>query len=199
MRILTFFLVLLFLFPVAAAKADVYVWKDPESGMTMSYPDTWQKVSNQDPDTVITVLAPTASDEAMCKVRVSPDARYVIFPPRYSSAVQKVAYSSDFWKEYLYGQYTDVMIHQVKDQAGLGRGFASYMLSTYTTQGEDAALKTSIGFATLYYDNAYVLECSALAGAFENWLGMFQSIAKSVDFEKAHHELVIGNFEDFLN
>ncbi len=199
MRYLKFIVLTVTLIAASApAKADYFVWEDPDSGLTMSFPDTWARINNQEPDTVLTVKAPSLSDEAICRIRTRPDARYLIFPPRYSAAVQKDAYSTDFWKNYLNGQYDDVQIHKVQDQSGLGRGFASFSLSSFITPGEVSSLKTGIAFATLYYDTAYILECSALAGAFENWLGLFQSIAGSMDFRKAHHELATGHFEDFI-
>ncbi len=196
MRFLTFLLA--FICFAVPARADIFVWEDPESGLTLTFPDTWKTHSPVAPDTILTVLAPSSTDEAMCRVRVRDENRFLIFPPRYSAAVQKVAYSTDFWKEYLHANYEDVIIHKVRDQAGLGRGFASFMLSTYTTLGEDAARRSSIGFASPYFNKAYILECSSLAGAFENWLTMFQSIAGSVDFKKAHHETATGNYRDFL-
>ncbi len=198
MRIFGLIFSFILLLPLSA-KADVFVWEDPESGLTLSFPDTWSVLNNQAPDDILTVKAPSATDEAVCRVRIRPDARYVIFPPRYSSAVQKVAYSTEFWQDYLRSQYTDIMLHRVRDQAGLSHGYASYMFASFTTLGEVADLKSAIGYATLYNDHAYILECSSLAGVFENWIGMFQSIGKSIDFKKAHHELATGNYDDFIN
>lgn len=196
---LSFFAAALFVLFAVPARADVFKWEHPESGLTLTYPDTWAVLTQVEPDTIFRVQAPSTTDEAECRVRVRPENRFLIYPPRYDPAVQKVAYSADFWKDYLFGRYEDIMIHNVSDQAGFGRGYASYMLATYTTLGDDPALRSALGFASAYNDKAYILECSSLAGAFENWAGMFQSIAKSVDFRKAYHESASGNYRNFLN
>jgi hypothetical protein len=199
----TGFAVLLVLFSAgichAPAKADIFVWQDPESGLSLTFPDTWAVQNNQSPDTIFTIRAPSETDEARCVIKIRPENRFLIYPPRYDPAVQKIAYSTDFWKSYLYGQYEEVMIHKVRDQAGFGRGYASTMLSSYMTLGIDPAMKSSLGLATNYNDKAYILECTALSGAFANWRAMFQSIAGSVDFKKAHHEAVTGHYRNFLN
>jgi hypothetical protein len=197
MRVLSFITVFLLLFAVPA-RADIFVWEDPESGLSLSFPDTWSVLNNMEPDDVITIKAPSASDEAVCRIKVRDDGRFLIYPPRYDSAAQRTAYSVDFWKSYLRGRYDNVIIHRVRDKAGLGRGHASYMLASFVTPGEYASLKSAIGFAALYNDKAYVVECSSFAGAFNNWLQLFQSIVGSVNFKKAHHEMVTGHYRNFM-
>jgi len=53
-------------------------------------------------------------------------------------------------------------------------------------------------FASLYYDTLYIIECSSLNHAFENWQKNFQSIIKSVDFKKIMHEHKHGHYDNFL-
>lgn len=187
-----------FLVPLSA-RADYFVWQDPDSGLTASFPDTWNVVHNQKPGDVLTIIAPSANDQPICKIRVTEDRRYVIFPPEYGRDVQKVAVSYPFWQKYL-GEYDGYNLYRVYDGAGFGRWHASYALASYTTHsGTVIQQRRGIMFASLYNDKLYILECSSLSHAYERWAGQFQDIVKSVDFKKAYHEKVTGEYADFLN
>jgi len=143
-------------------------------------------------------MAPGGRGHPACRMRVRDDMRYAIYPPKLDWAVQRVAYSHDFWEVYL-DEYNDHEIYQVYDGAGLGRGFASYALAAYESpvQGPDMK-RRALMFASLYNGTAYILECSAHADAFERWKGLFLSIAHSVDFKKAHHEFATGHYFNFM-
>lgn len=183
----------------APAQADIYRWSDPDSGLSLSFPDTWAPVSSRDSATVLTVMAPSSDAFPKCEVKVQDDRRYVIFPVRYGSAVQKDTLSSPFWEAYL-GEYDQFTLHEVVDGAGLGRGHASYALAGYVNyDGTVLERRRAIMFASLYYDTLYVVECSALDHAYADWHFPFLSVIKSVDFVKTYNETPSGNYRDFLN
>lgn len=180
------------------ARADYVVWQDADTGVSLSWPDTWQMVNNADPDDVVTIMAPSGRGHATCRMRARKDARYTIYPPYFSADVQRVAYSFPYWNDYL-AEYSDFEIYNIRDGAGLGRGFAGYALAGYTSavQGPEMRRRALV-FASLYNGTAYILECSSHEDAFARWKGLFLSIAGSVDFKKAHHELRSGNYRDFM-
>lgn len=191
------FAIALLLIPTAA-QADYFLWQDPKSGLTMTYPDTWEKQNNQNPDTVLTIEGPANLDKPQCKVSVSDDSRYVIFPPKYGQAVQKDAVSTDFWKSYM-GLYDDYMLNNIFDNAGLGRWVASYAQGSWTLrEGTVNQTRRGLLFASLYYDKLYIVECSSLNHAYETWENDFRSIIKSIDFKKIYHERKTGDYDDFL-
>lgn len=185
----------------APARADYVVWEEPQSGMTMSYPDTWRMGSHRQPDEVFSIIAPSPSasnDDAVCRVRVREDKRFLIYPPHLAGDIQPVAYSEDFWRTYL-NEYDNVDLYGFTDGAGLGRGFGSFAVA-----GFDGALfspygkRRGIAAASLYFGKVYVVDCSARAEVFEQWQPLFLSIIGSVDFKKAHHELTTGDYRNFL-
>lgn len=180
------------------AKADYVVWSDIDTGLSLSWPDTWKMVSNADRDDVVTLMAPAGRGHAACRVRVRDDMRYSIYPARYSGEVQKIAYSSNFFDRYL-AEYTDHKLYNVKDVSGLGRGFAGYAIVGYdgAVQGPYMKRKALI-FASLYNNKAYIIECSSHEDAFDRWKILFLSIAGSIDFKKAHHDLKVGHYRDFM-
>jgi hypothetical protein len=185
------------LFPVPA-KADIFLWQHEKTGLTITFPDTWKTVNNANPDTVLTIVAPSEKDAPVCRVDVRDGKRYTIFPAKYGDAVQKVAVSSKFWQDY-YAQYDNQKIDHVYDGAGLGRWFASYALASYNRNfGTVLQTRRSIAFASLYNDKLYILECSTLNHAYERWAVDFKGIIKSVDFKKAYHELPTGEYQNFL-
>lgn len=180
-----------------AAKADYFVWRDAGSGMSLTFPDTWQVVSNADPDDVLTVMAPAGRANAQCRVRARADARYAIYPPRFDWAIQKVDFSYDFWMRYL-GEYDDAQILTSQNGAGLGRGYAGYAAASYKSPVPGPYMnRRGLLFASLYHNNVYILECSSHEDAFEDWKGAFLSVAKSVDFRKINNSLMTGNYNDF--
>jgi len=199
MRLLTIALTgFLFFAGIQAAKADYFVWRDAHTGLSLSFPDTWQVVTNQNSDGVTTVMAPAGRGNAQCKVRARDDRRYMVYPVGYSSDIQKVAVSADFWDRYI-REYEDAYVIESHDTAGLGRGYAGYALAAYHSEVPGPYMdRRALMFASLYNGDLFILECSAHRDAFHEWKGLFLSIADSIDFQKAHHEIKTGNYRDFM-
>lgn len=183
----------------SVAKADYFVWEDTNSGMTLSYPDTWQVENGQDPDDLVTLAAPSGRANAYCRIRSHEDKRYAIFPPRFNKDVQKVEYSLSFWDQYL-REYQQPELYNLQNEVGMGRGWASFAEAGYTTSVPYPEMdRRAVLFASLYNNRVYILDCSCHEDAFEKWKGPFLSIAKSIDFKKANHELLTGHYRNFMN
>lgn len=182
-----------------AAHADHNIYRDPKTGLSLSYPDDWHVVNNADPDDIMTVMAPSGRANATCRVRERDDARYAIYPSQYGRAIQHVAVSLDFWNAYL-KEYDGSAIDTLQDEAGLGRGWASYIEASYWSAVEGPYMpRKALALASLYDNHLYIVECSAHRDAFTWWEASFMDIAKSIDFEKGPHETIEGNFRDFLS
>jgi hypothetical protein len=192
-------LISLLIFP-SVAKADYFVWQDAKTGLSLSYPDTWKKQSTNGVHEIFQIEAPSDGDNPVCKVSASKDKRFVIFPPDYGDAVQRTAVSVPFWKSYMALDYDDYVIDKVYDGGGFGRWHASYATLAYNVrEGTQMQSRRGIAFASLYYDNMYIVECSALAQGYEKWEKDFRSIIKSIDFKKIYNERAIGEYADFLS
>ena len=184
---------------VGQAKADYFVWRDAVSNLTVTFPDTWKILNNQQSDTVLTAMAPSGRGHAQCVVRTRVDERYMIYPSRFSEAIQKVDFSLPFWEKYL-GQYENAELYSVQNAAGLGRGFAGYAIAGYDSAVPGPYMKRKgLMFASLYNGDVYILECSSHKDAFADWKTLFLSIADSVDFKKAHHQFTTGHYRRFLD
>jgi len=187
----------LLVFP-AKAKADYFVWQDPETGLTMSFPDTWAVVSNHEDNDLVTIMPPSGREHASCRVRANEDKRYLIYPPRFSSAIQRVDFSLGFWSDYLQ-EYTNPEIYNIQNGAGFGRGFASYATAGYESMVQGPYMRRkALMFVSLYDDDAYVIECSAHEESFASWKSIFLSIAGSVNFQQVDHIPAAGYYRNFL-
>ncbi len=180
------------------AYADYFLWEDPKSGLTVTFPDTWERQTVLNPDGILRIAAPSDGDDAVCTIKTYDDHRYTIFPSDYGRDVQKVAVSVPFWKSYM-GHYDTYDIARVYDGGGLGRWIASYATASYATHdGTVMTNRRAIMFASLYYDTLYTVECSSYASSFEKWQRNFISVIKSIDFEKMYHGKSYGHYRNFL-
>lgn len=196
-RISLLLLSALVLFP-SMAKADYFLWQEPKSGLTVTFPDTWEKQNNKNTLDVLTIEAPSKNNNPVCTIKVDNDKRFTIFPPEYGQSVQKVAVSVPFWESYM-GLYDEYDIARVYDGGALGRWVASYATASYTLRNGTAyQQRRGIMFASLYYDKLYIVECSALAHGYERWEKDFRSVIKSIDFKQIYHHYKNGHYDNFL-
>ncbi len=181
------------------AQAESFFFEDREERFTITFPDTWKRISNQKADDRITIAAPGTNDYATCRVRVRQDRRYVIYPGKFDSDVQKVAYSRDFWNAYL-GEFNDVVVDTFKDHSGLGSGYASMAEATYETAEGSLVRKRGVMFATLYHDRVYIADCSAEESVYHEWRPAFLSVVKSLDITAGNrHPKAVGHYRPFNN
>jgi len=180
------------------AQAEQFFYEDKVERFTMTFPDTWARINNQKADDQITIAGPGAGHYATCRVRVRKDRRFVIFPGKFDSDVQKVAYSREFWNDYL-GDYDNVVVDTFKDGAGLGLGYASMAEASYETAEGPLVRKRGLMFAALYHDNLYVADCSSEETVFQKWRPAFLSIVKSVDFGSVRHDKRHGHYRSFTS
>ncbi len=170
---------------VSPARADVFVWRDAESKLSLSFPDEWRRIHNQQPGDVFTVAAPGNNEFATCRMRVWDDGRFTIYPRKYAANIQRVNYSREFWERYV-GEFAGAEINGVWDNAGLGDGFASFADVSFISPIDPKMQKRGLIFATVYNDKAYVAECSSEAAAYGDWYKPFLSFVKSVDFRNEY-------------
>ncbi len=181
---------------VSTAQAEQFFYEDRQERFTMTFPDTWKRVANQKADDQITIAGPGLGDYATCKVRVRDDRRFVIFPGKFDSDVQKIAYSRNFWNDYL-GDYNEIVVDTFKDGSGLGLGYATMAEASYETAEGPLVRKRGMMFASLYHDQLYVVDCSSHESVYQKWRPAFLSIVKSVDFGSVRHAKPHGHYRGF--
>lgn len=181
-----------------SAAAEVFKWQDPQTKLSITFPDDWRRIGNQQPDDIVTIAAPGANDHAECRIRVREDRRFVIYPRDFADSIQRVNYSFDFWEKYI-GAFDGAVINEVRDNGGLGNAFASWADVSFIAPGATKVQKRGIMFAGVYNDHAYIYECSAENEAFMKWYHPFLSVLKSVDMRPEYTANVNGHYRDFQN
>lgn len=189
--------VLFFTGCACSAKAEIFRWQDPESGLTLNFPDRWGRIHNQQPDDLITIAAPRHEDQASCRMRAREDRRFLVYTPEYATSIQKRYFGHDFWARYL-GEYDDPRLIKIQDESGLGRGFASYAEVSYMPTTGIKERKRAMVFATNYGGMTYIFECSALQSVYGRWYPGFTNILRSINFKKHSDEMITGDYRNFL-
>lgn len=185
------------------AKADYNVWTDAKTGATVTFPDTWKQNNNQLPIDLITLSVPSGDDKATCRLSAEEDKRFLIYPNQNRKDIRDLYFSGEFWNKYT-AAYDNVNIIRQQDNAGLGQGFASMTLVSYTVplseQAEGVANERGgVMAVTHYYDKVYVAECSAYLANYGAYHTAFMDFFKSISFKKSYHELAVGDYRNFLS
>lgn len=183
---------------VTSAQAEVFYWEDAVTHMSLTYPDRWHVRHNQRQDDIYTVAAPGVNNHAQCRLRVRSDHRFAVYPEYLADEVARINYNREFWDDYL-GEYENVNVHTVYEDAGLGRGFGSYAEASYTTAQGPKMDKRALMLVALYNNKAYIVECSAQAQNYPKWHSSFLSLIKSVDFRKEIHQAKNGFYRNFYD
>ena len=182
--------------PAQGLRADVFYVDSIKGRFSAAFPDDWRVVNNQKPDDVLTVMAPGYPDYASCRVRVSEDKRFAIYPRHFADEIRNSEFAHQFWVDYVM-QYKDAVIVGMNEQAGLGRGFASHAEATYTSVVGDDVHKHALVFVSHYANKVYVVECAAQEDYFVKWKPAFLSFVKSINFDVHGAQLPRGNYRDF--
>jgi hypothetical protein len=181
---------------IPSAPAAEFQWQAPHTHLTWTYPDTWRQDSGQQPDDVVTILAPGENDYASCRMRMREDRRSLIYPRSFASEIQHRDASRAFWDDYI-GEFDGAVINEFHDNGGLGKGFASWVDVTFNAPAGSHVQKRGMMFATVYNDKNYIFECSSEQSVYSKWYHSFLSILKSVDFRSEYSANVNGNYRPF--
>jgi len=166
----------------APAKAEVFVWQDPEFNINFVYPDLWREQFNAHPDVKLHVMAPQGRDYAACKITAKQDKRFMMYPVRYTQRVNSIVFSADNLRQH-YIEKEHLSLIRREDSVALGKADAVYAEVRFVGKyGPRAIPMQSLAFATLYGDMYLVFECEAAAQNWPYWHPIFMNMAKSIDF-----------------
>lgn len=184
----------------AGSFADVTVWKDPDYGVLVSFPDGWMKQSLQKDEYILHLVAPAAQDKAHCIITAEKDPRFLIFPPQYMEEIVTRELGEQFWRDYL-ANYPRVQLKTLAQDGGLGKGFATFVDYTYETEfgPKDIRPMRGVAYATIYHDLKVSATCAADFRFYGNWYPIFAGIIQSIDFDSSFHGRSWGDYRNFFN
>lgn len=185
-------------FAVPSAQASVFKWQAEDRSVSVTFPDTWARISNQKPEDILTISAPGTNDYAGCKISAIDDARYMIYPASLGSAVQHVYASKSMWKDYYEKRYARPAIHAVYDDASLDEGNASIAYMSYDTAVGMKMRKRGVALASYYGDKLFIVECSAQEASYDKWHAKFMDFMHAVDLRHYTNDALSGFYRDFI-
>ncbi len=186
----TLFVVFLFVsFSLApAVRAEVFVWKDPEFKIRMTFPDNWMRQAQTDDNMRLFILAPQGTDHAACRLYASHDGRYMDAPAWAGSAVSNMVFGQDAVRDEIIARPDtyDVNVASFSPTASLGRGAATLTEVGFTKKWAGNNYKMhGMVLATQYHGDHILMSCETLENAWAIWEPTIKSIFKSVDYAAA--------------
>lgn len=189
------------MFSLSPASAQYVVKQDPEFGYHFSVPDTWYEMSGMAGRLSHVFMARGQNDGAGCSVYSGRDTRFLI----QTSAEMKAMVEREFTQDAMVTNIARMNIGKNDalnetvigyQMGGLGDGFATYMLSDYTSlSGID---KRSIMFATLYGDMQMIVSCQSSKISFEKRFPEFMGVITSLNFKDFYRPYAAAYYRDFL-
>ena len=181
------------------ARADIFVWQNQDMNVSLTYPDRWGVVNNHAADEVLRIAAPAVSgvvEAPQCRMRVRDDTRFKMHPVSHGDEIQRHYYSLEFWDDYI-TDFKHAHVNLVQNNAGLGRGNASYADITFESHEHPKMIRRGLAYVALYNNQVHIVECSAEKSAYYKWYPAFMGIIKSVDFDQVSIKEPYGYYRDF--
>lgn len=171
-----------------SAKAEIFVWKDPQFDIKVTYPDNWMRQAQLDDDMRLFVLAPQGMDHAACRLYAAHDGLFMDAPAYAGQEVSGFVFSpAQVQKEMIMRPDTSaVQVVGYSNGASLGQGAAvmanvNFMKSWAGMQFPMRALVV----ASQYHGDHVLMSCETLANAWTKWEPTMQAIMKSVSWPSA--------------
>ena len=176
------FLFLLFVFISLPARAEVFVWSDPQFGMTMSFPDDWMRQTQTPDDMRLYIRAPQGQDHAACRVFANKDGRFLYVPASAQHEVSAFVQDTKAAQALLNGrlEYNNVRLVGYQNIGGLGKGPATVAVAQYTKDWNGKSYDMqSIQFGGYVNGIESAFHCEALQQSFARWHPLFMNMVKS--------------------
>lgn len=179
----------------APARADTFIWQDPQGDFSMSFPDTWRVQTPDNANTSLRIAGPIAEEKPVCSMQVSHDGRALIYPKRLVDEAVVEFLTEDFFRDQI-AQYANAQMTAYYAPASMGgKGDATAARYVYNDNGTPMY---GIMFASLYGENLYLSSCASKLESYNRWAPVFASILGSVELKDKYHPFPTGYYRDFL-
>lgn len=189
------------LFFAAPAKADIFLWTDPKTGMRVSFPDDWRRDLSLDRDERLTIRAPLADDYATCHFHARKDGRALIYPYRYLQTITNQKFDESYWDNVMMG-YDQPEILFIKNNSPIDKAWATYALVNYsepTGRNNNMRRMQAVMFAGFYGEQSFLVRCAARQDRFDHWRPMFFSLIRAMELKSAYQDEEWMEYRNFLN
>ena len=114
-----------------AAKADVYVYTDPDYKYMFSVPDSWAMTTPRTPHTRVRFTGPVPDDLAYCEIAAQRDGRFQIYPKRHMGTAVNENFDAAFWTDEVRRRFDNPHILHVRYPAGIDKADSSMAQLAY--------------------------------------------------------------------
>ena len=183
-KIIPFIVVcLLFALP---ARAEVFVWNDPQGDISLSFPDHWLRQAQFNPAQSLFISHPQFSDMAHCVMARQEKAD----PLLNARVVLDQMHNRGFLN-------ASIMAHR-DNIAWAGRAATmTHIAYTATMNGRSAAMK-AVQYTTRIKGDMVSLRCAAEASRFDAHMPLFAGVAGSVRSSITATPFANGHYRDFM-
>ena len=181
---------------VLPAQANMDVWRDPVTKMTVSYPGEWRQVINQNPGDILTIQGAASPEFAQCVISTHEDGRFKIHTVGDMTAIQQEYFSDDYWNKYL-KRYGQSRIDTILDGPRIDGQRGSMVYLDYDTAGGIKMRKRAIGQVAFFRNTVYTVECSAEASVFLRWEKPFKDVIASIKLHNPTNGMISSYYRDF--
>lgn len=183
-----------------AAHAEVFVWKDPQYDIKVSYPDNWMRQAQLDDDLRLFVLAGAGMDHAACRLYVKHDGRFMDMPASAGQEVSSYVFDASAIQHEIY-ERPDTNMVQVStftNGASLGSAAAVMAQADFQKTWAGAVYPMHAMVVAAQYNGKHIfMSCETLASAWRYWEPVMQGIFKSVSFPAAYTPTPNGLYRPF--
>ena len=193
-----------------AAKADVFVYTDPDYKFMFSVPDSWAMSTPHTPNTRVRFTSPVPDDHAYCEIAAQRDGRFQIYPKRHMGTAVNENFDAAFWTDEGRRRFDNPHILHVRYPAGIDKADSSMAQLAYdwpvsertpsvAGPGDGDALRMrGVILAGVYGDTRYTMTCGASLDKYHRWSKVFGSIISSVTLDDRYTMFPTGYYRDFL-
>ena len=194
-----------------AAKADVYVYTDPDYRYMFSVPDSWAMTTPHTPNTRVRFTSPVPDDHAYCEIAAQRDGRFQIYPKRHMGTAVNENFDASFWTDEVGRRFDNPHILHVRYPAGIDKADSSMAQLAYdwpvtertaSAAGhgdEDVIRMRGLILTGVYGDTRYTMTCGARLEKYHRWSKLFGSIVSSVTLDDRYNMFPTGYYRDFLS
>lgn len=164
-------------------------WQDPQTGFSISYPQTWMKTAPRDAGSLIRLQ--DSYRNLTCEVASERDERFVSQGARVASFVGRTEYGPSFWQGY-FGRFRDVNVYSMRSLGAFGYGAGSVVEARFRTLDQPRSWKHGLFAVAHHYDRFYVFQCSTAQKLYDLYRHDVMTLLRAMTFKKKQNEYVFS-------
>lgn len=167
------------------AKAEVFVWNDPATSLSLSYPDHWLRQAQLDGGEKLLISHPQGHDLAQCVLSAQDKTDRLLNAQTVLDGLLNMGYG-------------DATVTSHRDHASWANRVATITGARFSMMVDGQAYPMqAVQYSTLFKGQLHTLLCSAYQPRYQIHAGLFASVAASVKSKIIATPYPNGRYRDF--